>query len=160
VSISRHSLAGLVLTGGKSQRMGCDKATLMVGEQSLWRIAANRLAPHVQTVCLVGAAASLDDTRPFRLLPDDPPGFGPLGGIATGLEQSGYDHHLVLAVDYPLVRHQLLQLILHRAPGQQAVCARSTEFLEPLVGYYHADCAAVIRRMLAEGEVLTRTGSP
>jgi len=155
VSISRDILAGLVLTGGKSQRMRRDKATLVVGERSLWRMAADVLASQVDTVYLVGAVASLNNTDPYRLLPDDPPGFGPLGGIATGLEQSGYTHHLVLAVDYPLIRHELLQLIGDRATGVQAVCGRSHEFLEPLVAYYHADCAAVIRRMLAEGEIRT-----
>jgi molybdopterin-guanine dinucleotide biosynthesis protein A len=60
-----------------------------------------------------------------------------------------------MAVDYPLVQPALLRLFLARAAGVWAVCGRSSMFLEPLLGYYSAACAPVMRRMLADGELRT-----
>jgi molybdopterin-guanine dinucleotide biosynthesis protein A len=155
VIITRDEVAGLVLTGGESRRMGRDKAALTLGDRSLWQIAVAKLIPFAERILLVGEISTPIDTGPYELIPDNPPGLGPIGGIASGLEQSGCEHHLVLAVDYPLIRRELLHLILEKSHGRQAVCGRSPEFLEPLVGYYHSDCASVIRKMIAQGEIRT-----
>jgi molybdopterin-guanine dinucleotide biosynthesis protein A len=135
--------------------MGRDKATLRLAGTPLWEIVASTLEPLVDSVILVNSGSAYFSTCSCRQLTDDPPGNGPLGGIVTGLEQSGYQHHLVMAVDYPLVQPALLRLLLARAAGVWAVCGRSATFLEPLLGYYNAACAPVIRRMLAEGELRT-----
>lgn len=155
VTIPRGELAGLILMGGESVRMGRDKATLRLAGKPLWEIAVSTLRPLVDTVILVESSLSSIAPGSYRVLTDDPPGHGPLGGLVTGLEQSGYQHHLVMAVDYPLVQPALLRLLLARAAGVWAVCCRSSAFLEPLLAYYNAACAPVMRRMLAEGELRT-----
>jgi len=155
MTISRSELAGLVLVGGKSMRMGCDKATLQLAGKPLWEIAVSTLEPLVDSVILVDSGSTRQIPCSCRVLTDDPPGNGPLGGLATGLEQSGYQHHLVMAVDYPLVQSALLQLLLARAADAWAVCGRSSLYLEPLLAYYNAACAPVMRRMIAEGELRT-----
>jgi molybdopterin-guanine dinucleotide biosynthesis protein A len=182
----KSTIAGLILTGGKSSRMGQDKATLEIGDLPLWRIAIDILEPLTDKVILVGQIPSLANTAPYTMLADSPPGLGPLGGLATGLERSGYEHHLVLAVDYPLARPALFRLLLEQANQAKAVdqanavdqadavdqakavdqadavdqtnavCGRSRDHLEPLVAYYHASCADVIRAMIAENEIRTR----
>lgn len=153
--MNQTDIAGLILTGGRSTRMGLDKPTLMLAGQRMWHWAANALRPLVDAIFLVGAIDGLTADAPVSIIADNPSGLGPLGGLATGLERSGKTHHLVVAVDYPLVRPELLQLLLRRAPGHLAVCGRSGLYLEPLVGYYHSDCAAAARAMLAEGELRT-----
>jgi molybdopterin-guanine dinucleotide biosynthesis protein A len=150
--IIKNEVAGVILIGGQSVRMGTDKATRRIAGTPLWEIAERTLQPLTDRVLFVGAAQTLGDAIPRRVIDDDPPGLGPLGGIVTGLEKSGYTHHLVLAVDYPLVQQALLRLLLERAEGVWAVCGRSPEYMEPLLAYYHAACTPVIRRMLAEGE--------
>ena len=152
MAIVKSELAGLILVGGKSERMGCDKATLRLAGTPLWEIAVSTLQPFVDRVILVDSARSSTFPASYHVLYDDPPGLGPLGGLVTGLEQSGYLHHLLVAVDYPLVQPALLQLLLDRATGHWAVCGRSALFLEPMIGYYNAACAPVIRRMLAKNE--------
>lgn len=155
MTIPRSELAGLILMGGKSVRMGSDKAALLFAGKPFGENAQSILEPLVDCVIFVDAdpVSKIDDSR--RMIRDDPPGFGPLGGLVSGLEQSGYTHHLLMAVDYPLVQRSLLRLVLERAGGVWAVCGRSSSFLEPLVAYYHADCAPVIRAMIAENEIRT-----
>jgi molybdopterin-guanine dinucleotide biosynthesis protein A len=152
MSIAKSKVVGVVLTGGQSVRMGTNKATMRIGGTPLWEIAEQALRPLTDRVLFVGSAQTLGSAIPRTLIDDDPPGLGPLGGIVTGLEKSGYPHHLVLAVDYPLVQQALLRLLLRRADGVLAVCGQSPEYMEPLLAYYHVDCVPVIRQMLAEGE--------
>ncbi|HEX9750145.1 MAG TPA: molybdenum cofactor guanylyltransferase [candidate division Zixibacteria bacterium] len=150
-----EEIAGLVLIGGRSERMGRDKALLELGGRPLWQIAANTLSPLVGCVLLVGNVNVPGTGSATRRIDDDPPGLGPLGGIVTGLEKSGCAHHLVLAVDYPMVTLEFLRLLLDSADGFQAVCGQSATHLEPLVAYYHADCAPVARTMIDSGEIRT-----
>lgn len=155
VTVTRDQTAGIILTGGRSTRMGQDKALLAFGGRPLWQIAAGILEPFVGTTIFAGAVPGFDPPPPYRIVVDDPPGCGPLGGIVTGLAASGSAHNLVLAVDYPFVLEAYIGSLLSHAGDAMAVCGRSERFLEPLVGYYHAGCVPVIRRMLAEGEVRT-----
>ena len=152
---AKSTIAGLLLIGGKSRRMGRDKAVLDIGGTPLWQIAIEILKPLSDKVIVVGQIPALPNTAPYTSLADSPPGFGPMGGLATGLERSGYEHHLVLAVDYPLVRPALLRLFLEHAADAAAVCGRSHDYLEPLVAYYHISCAVVMRQMISEGEMRT-----
>src|SRR5438105_14773030 len=106
--------AGLLLTGGASRRMGRDKALLEVDGQRLVDRAAALLAAVADPVVEVGPGWSgLPAVR------EDPPGSGPLAAVSTGaaaLRRAG--HHgpaLVLAVDMPKVRVDLLRLLARRA---------------------------------------------
>lgn len=135
--------------------MGEHKATMLFAGKPLWEIASANLDPLVHQVIFVDSGSSTRFPDTCRVIRDDPPGYGPLGGIVTGLEQSGHTHHLVLAVDYPLVQGSLLRRLLARASDGWAVCGRSSSFLEPLIAYYNSACAPVIRTMIAEREIRT-----
>ncbi len=148
-------VAGIILIGGRSSRMGRDKTAIEIAGRPMWRWVADALETCTSSLYFAGEADGLDSASPFPILPDDPPGLGPLGGLATALERSGRKHNLIVAADYPLVRPKLLNLLLEKSTGHMATCGRTSEFLEPLVGYYNAACAPVIRTMLAEGELRT-----
>jgi molybdenum cofactor guanylyltransferase len=125
--------AGILLTGGRSRRLGIDKATLVVGGETLAARAGRCLAAVCAPVLEVGTGASaLPSVR------EDPPESGPLAAIAAAgaaLRARGHDGAAVLlAVDLPRVEEPLLQL-LRDLPGEptaipvvdgrlQLVCAR------------------------------------
>lgn len=155
MGIASRDIAGLILIGGRSERMGQAKALVELAGIPLWRRAVKSLTPFVSDIVFLGTVTGFAPPPPFRQIADNPSGIGPLGGLVAGLEQSGFEHHLLLAVDYPLVSPTFLQSLCDRAEGYEAVCGMNGEFVEPLVGYFHADCAPVIRRMLHEGELRT-----
>lgn len=155
MAIVKSDIAGLVLIGGQSTRMGRPKAVVELAGIPLWRRAVDSLAPHVGEVILLGDVTGFSPPSACRHFSDAPEGVGPLGGIAAGLESSGYEHHLLLAVDYPLVRSTFLELLTTDYVPAWAVCGQSSEKLEPLVAYYHRNCLSVIRTMLGEGETRT-----
>lgn len=152
MAIEQRDIAGLILIGGHSKRMGSPKAFAAFAGIPLWQHAVNSLTPHVNETFLLGNVPDHSLTPHCRKLEDAVTDMGPLGGLLAGLEHSGYMHHLLLAVDYPLVSPRLLERLKSPPKSCLAVCGHTSESVEPLVAYYHRDCAPAIRSMLDEGE--------
>jgi len=152
MAIAKTDIAGLILIGGDSTRMGRPKALVEMRGIPLWQRAVDTLGPFVNDILFLGEVPGFEPPVGTRLVKDARPGQGPLGGLLAGLSGSGYEHHLLLGVDYPLIRGAFIERLLDSADSQLAVCGKTSEALEPLVAYYHRDCMATIRTMLEEGE--------
>ncbi|MCU1459335.1 MAG: molybdopterin-guanine dinucleotide biosynthesis protein [Actinomycetia bacterium] len=134
-------IAGVLLTGGMSRRMGVDKATLRIGTETLATRAARVLSAVCDPVLEVGPGWT-----GLRAVADEPRGQGPLAALATAVDVLGATGPvLLLGVDLPLVDEGLLALIAGW-PGRgsavplqdgfpQLCCARyGPEALEQLAG--------------------------
>lgn len=96
----------LLMAGGESRRMGCDKATLTLGGEPLWRrqIRTLREAGAREIMIARGALEPLGTGEPGLIhVPDARPGCGPLGGLAAAFQRASTRRLLVLAVDLPLM---------------------------------------------------------
>src|SRR5215470_3369376 len=98
------NLTGFVLAGGKSTRMGRDKALLDWHGQTLLNHMVELLRTAADPVLVVGR----------NPLPDRLPGLGPLSGIATALEFSSTDANLIIAVDLPHLTKDFLKYLRSR----------------------------------------------
>ena len=98
------STNGFVLAGGKSRRMGQDKATLQWGGTSLLEHIILLLSTVARPVRVVGRGEFLDS------IPDK----GPMGGILTALQSTNQDNNLFLAVDLPLLTPDFLKMFHSR----------------------------------------------
>src|SRR5918999_818182 len=107
-------VAGLLLSGGASRRMGAEKALIEVGGQRLVDRAAAVLTAVADPVLEVGPGWSA-----LPAVREDPPGAGPLAALAAGaaaLRESGHDGPvLVLAGDMPQVSVHPLRFLPRRA---------------------------------------------
>jgi len=118
---TRPQLTGFILAGGKSTRMGHDKALLDWKGVTLLDHMMNLVSTVADPVHVVGRGS----------LPDRLQGFGPLSGIATALEMSATDANLVVAVDLPLLTTELLKYLRIRAELSSApliACKIGSEF--------------------------------
>jgi molybdopterin-guanine dinucleotide biosynthesis protein A len=109
-----------VLAGGRGLRMGgCDKAELRTreGESLLERLL--RFGSAVQLPCVVVGGVARSD---LLVLPDDPPGIGPIGGLRALLAHAGGVPALALACDLPYVSAALISRLAH-APCRAPVLA-------------------------------------
>jgi len=97
----RLRVGGYVLAGGRSSRMGRDKALLELGGKPLVARAVEKLQRVCADVRVVSGNDALADYAP--LVGDVHPGCGPIGGIEAALLQSSYEWNLFLAVDMPFV---------------------------------------------------------
>ena len=146
-------VSGAVLVGGKSRRMGADKAVLPVGELSLIQRVVAALREVVDELLLVGATdsryAGLGDGSVDDLVPDA----GPLAGIYSALTAMRNSLCLVVACDMPFLNIDLLRYMLLESTGWDVVVPRRAEGLEPLHAVYASSCLKPIKQMLAEGSL-------
>jgi molybdopterin-guanine dinucleotide biosynthesis protein A len=142
-------VAGLLLTGGASRRMGTDKAMIEVDGRRLVERAADALRAVADPVIEVGPGWS-----GLRAVREDPPGGGPLAAVAAGaaaLRAAGYGGPvLVLAVDMPRVGADLLRLLAGR-PGPPTAVPRADGHPQPLCARYGPDALVAVDRLLAAG---------
>ena len=143
-------IAGLVLTGGASRRMGRDKASIvLVDGRTCAQTVAERLAEVADPVLEVGPG-----TSGLTAVPDDRPGAGPLAALATGWAAlSGVGHGgpvLVLACDLPAISVPLLEL-LARARGEGTVVPVVGGRPQPLCARFGQAALDRCRSLVGEG---------
>ncbi len=131
-------MGGFVLAGGKSSRMGRDKALLEVGGVSLVGRAV-RLLQGVTGKPVIISSSPRHGLAGVSVVADDFPGWGPLGGIATALRISETDWSLVIACDLPYLTKAWLDFLIERAlkSGVDAVVPMNQKGPEPLCAAYH-----------------------
>ncbi|MEZ4358535.1 MAG: molybdenum cofactor guanylyltransferase [Kofleriaceae bacterium] len=145
-------VTGLILAGGRARRLGGrNKALLRVGGVTMIDRVTAIVRPRVAELYVSVAEPATWTDLPTVL--DDPPGQGPLAGIAAGLARApGW--LLAVAVDMPHLRGELLDLLLERAaeePMAGAVAFRLGGLPEPLVALWSASALPVVARRLARG---------
>lgn len=126
------SVLGVLLAGGQSSRMGQDKALLTLGQNTI----LERLHQQVQTLTgEVWISRQHDQQVPFaasRVIADQHPGCGPLGGIAAVAEQAlsaGFHALLIVPVDLPHCRASDLQPLLQAGQTQNTPVCFGHHFL-------------------------------
>ncbi|HVW35182.1 MAG TPA: molybdenum cofactor guanylyltransferase, partial [Acidimicrobiia bacterium] len=149
-ALSPDRVAGLLLTGGASRRMGRDKALLEVDGQRLVDRAAAVLGAVADPVLEVGPGWSgLPAVR------EDPPGSGPLAALSAGAAELRARGHsgpvLVLAVDMPRVSAELLRFLAGRAGPPATAVPRAGGHPQPMCARYGPDVLAAVDRRLAAG---------
>jgi len=143
--------AGWVLVGGRSSRMGVDKALLDVGQGALALHAVRLVAEVCETAALVGDPEKYGSLG-FPVIPDNVPGFGPLGGIETALSRSAAEWNLIVACDMPLISVEIFERLFSSAPGFDcAVPRHANGLVEPLCAVYARGCHAAVAEALAAG---------
>lgn len=147
--MSRRSRAGFVLAGGKSSRMGRDKALLAFEGGTLVGSIARKVRQAAGDVTLVGPPERYQALG-FRVIADRIPGSGPLGGVFTALEQSGAEWNLMVACDMPDVTAGLFEDLFRAAEGAALDCVTAGfgGEIHPLCAVYRRSAAAAARALI------------
>ena len=144
---------GFVVAGGRSRRMGRDKALLAWNGSTLLDHAVARLGAVCHEVRILSGTERRYVDRGLRVETDVVPDAGPLGGIYTGLVAMGDGTGLFLGVDLPFVSVELLRRLLDLSDGHDGVVPLSSRGPEPLCAVYGSACREPIRRRLQAGEL-------
>src|SRR6202453_1501432 len=151
-SIAGNCVEGFVLAGGRSTRMGQDKALLQLAGRSLVELALDKLrsigvaAPRI-------AAARSDLSSHAPVVPDLHQGCDPLSGIEAALAATTQPLNLFLPVDMPLLPPRFLNWMLQRAEitGAWVTVPRINGWPQPLCAVYHRDVLRPIMASLLAG---------
>jgi molybdopterin-guanine dinucleotide biosynthesis protein A len=151
-SAARKATA-IILSGGKSRRMGRDKSLLEIeGFPMIERIAAT-LRPLFDELLI-----SANDVEKYRFLglpvvPDEQPDQGPLMGILSGLKRSSNDLNFVIACDVPDPDPEMIASMIDQADGVDAVMPKpGEERYEPLIAVYRKSVIPHAEKILADGQ--------
>jgi len=147
-----------ILAGGRSSRMGRDKALLELAGRPL-------IAHAIGLLRSIGfepqiAGSRLDLVHFAYSIPDNYPGCGPLGGIEAALTTSSSRLNLFLPVDLPLIPPAFLSWLMERAESTQA-CATIPYYLarpQPLCAIYSKDLLPGLKAALAAGSYKVMDG--
>lgn len=150
-------LYGLVLAGGRSRRMGQDKATLRAGDGTQLEQAMALLAPHVARAFVsVRPDQRSDPLRArFEQIEDTRENLGPIAGILAAQERHPDCAWLVLACDLPLLDAATLEFLVRaRAPERLATAFRSSHdrLPEPLCAVYEPASRVPLAAYVARGQ--------
>lgn len=146
--------AAALLAGGRSTRMGRDKAGLEIDGQPLWRIQLDKLrALHPAELYISGRPDGPYAGEGTEIVCDAlPGGLGPLAGLAAVLERAQSPRLLILAIDLPRMTTAWLHQLLEKTrPDRGCVPERGGGF-EPLAALYPRTALPFIQSQLVEAD--------
>ena len=147
----KRALSAAILAGGRATRFGgVNKGTLVVGSTAIVDRLLEALHDVAHDIFVVGRDDPAWTSRGLRVIADEKPGSGPLGGIYTALAHSPSDRTLVVACDMPFVSAPLLRR-LAAVDEADVVIPRHARGYEPLCAIYSRACADDIRERLTRG---------
>jgi molybdopterin-guanine dinucleotide biosynthesis protein A len=150
-----NRVAGIVLCGGRSSRMGRPKAWLPFGGEALLQRAVRILQQVVDPVVVVAAPGQDLPALPSSVLVahDDRQYLGPLNGLATGLSALGSqaDAAYLSSCDVPFLRPEFVRQVVERLGPADIAIPEVGGFKHPLAAAYRANTLPVVRELLAAG---------
>ena len=141
--------AGYVLAGGRSSRMGLDKALLPFRGRTLVECVAQNVATAAGSVKLVGAISKYGFLQ-IPIIEDRVPHCGPLSGIEAALADSTAELTLITACDMPSLNPDFLQWMLREAENSAASVTWVEN--EPLCAVYRPSAHAAAALALSQGK--------
>ncbi len=145
-------VTGVILAGGESRRMGCDKSLLPIDGARFIEHIHRRLAALFDEVILVTNSPGLYQDIPCRKVPDIYYAKGALAGIHSGLCHAGNDQVFAVACDMPYVSAEVIGELCRFGAEADVVIPRSASGLEPLHALYHKRCLPAMEEILDRGQ--------
>ena len=145
-----EEITGVILAGGKSKRMGQDKALLPLAGKSMIEIVIDRMASLFNSVKIIAGRTERYTDFGVPVLKDAIPDFGPLGGIFTALKETGAEFSFIVGCDMPFINMELVWTICEKRAGTDLVVPKIKGFFEPLFGIYAKTCLPAIEKLISE----------
>jgi molybdopterin-guanine dinucleotide biosynthesis protein A len=146
-------VAGVILCGGKSSRMGRPKAWLPVGDEVMLQRVVRVIGGVLNPVIVVAAPGQ--DVPPLpegvRVVRDEVEGKGPLGGLAAGLKavQGSADAAYLSACDVPFLTEAFVERVVSLLGVIGVAVPRADGYFHPLAAAYRVSVLPVVLELLA-----------
>ncbi len=153
----QEAVSAVILAGGRSRRMGREKATVPLAGRTLLQRTIDAveqvrgLAEVILVLAPEQAEPQVECRVPLVIARDEIEGEGPLAGLARGLAAAVSPVYLVLGCDTPFVRPALLELLAERAREQVVVMPIHRGLAQPLCSAGHREVLPTIEALLVEG---------
>jgi molybdenum cofactor guanylyltransferase len=139
-----------ILAGGKSTRMGQDKATIRIGEKALIHLVFDKVKDVFDEVMILSKFHETIEGINAPVLQDIVPYGGTMAGIVSALLYSKTPYVFVVACDMPFLSTEALTYMAHEATGEDIVIPKTRFGFEPLHAIYNRSCVAPFFRLIEQ----------
>ena len=147
-----NDITGIILSGGKSLRMGENKSFLKVGNKTAISIAIDLMKSIFHNVLLITNEPDLYVNYGVSLYEDIYKGLGPLTGIHSGLVNSNTEKNFILSCDMPLMNVKMIQCIIEYPSTSLITVPKADGFIQQLCGLYSKSLIPKIETLLKYSE--------
>jgi molybdenum cofactor guanylyltransferase len=147
-----RDVCAVILAGGKSRRMGSNKALLDIGGKPMIQLLIDRIRPVTDRILISSNDCLSYRFLDFPVIPDHFAGHGPLAGFHSAMIQNVCSLYIMLACDLPNLKTPLLRKLVSMAEGYDAAIPRTRDGLaHPLCAVYRRTCLPSVEHALERG---------
>lgn len=140
--------SGILLAGGKSSRMGEDKAFMRYHNRYLYEYSLSILNLFSEEIILSSANPRFKNLE-YPCISDEISNLGPLGGIYSCLKLIKNESAIVLPCDLPFITGKIIEFLIENSGGYDITIALNHEKRpEPLIGIYSSSLIPLIKEMI------------
>jgi molybdopterin-guanine dinucleotide biosynthesis protein A len=145
-------MTGIILSGGKSVRMGENKAFIEIDGVPIIHRIYTLFKELFQETIIVTNQKELFLNFDSRIYTDLLPNKGALGGLYTGVFFSNFPYSFCVACDMPFINKSLVQYLIKNTEGYDVIVPQTKDGLQPLHAIYSKNCLDSIQKTIEGGK--------
>lgn len=143
-------ISGIILSGGKSTRMGQDKGLIELNGKPM----IQHVIDHIDPICeevLISANDNAYERFGYPVYPDEINDIGPAGGIISCLKHSTNEKNIIISCDLPYASTHFLRNLLGLSGDYQITIPKSGPYHQPLCAIYSKEVQSVFLECVNKG---------
>ena len=149
----RQKITGIILCGGKSKRMGTNKALLKLNGKFVIQYVVDVLNIFCDEILLSANSKELEVLN-IPIIRDEFSGIGPIAGIYSTLKQSNNAINIILSCDTPFINEGFVRYLLDNANNYDVVLPVFENHLQPMTGIFNKNIAHHILNEIKQGNYI------
>lgn len=151
------TITGIILSGGKSKRMGVNKSFLKIGEQTIIERTSELMKGLFHRVLLITNTPDEYKFLGLEIFEDVYKNVGPLAGIHSGLFHSAADKIFVISCDMPFVDKGVINFIINYKTDRLITITKADGFIQQLCGLYSKKVLPEIEKLIKDKGIIAET---
>lgn len=146
-------MTGIILAGGKSSRMGRNKAFLEWEGRPLIERTLDIFTSVFAEVLISANNPELYSQYDLKVVPDNFLEMGPMGGLEACLKVAKYEYSFFAACDMPFLEEEVIRFMAAQLGDEKILVPKIQEKIHPLHAFYHRDCQKELEAHLQDGHL-------
>ena len=146
-------VTGIILAGGKSIRMGENKALMKLGSKTVIERMVDIVQPLFSNIILISNTPEEYKFLQLPIFSDVYKYRGPLAGIHSALKNSQTEKNFILSCDIPLMSHAMINYIIQYKTNKPVTICKATGYTQPLAGLYNKSILSKAEKYLNDFEL-------
>lgn len=146
-------ISGIILAGGKSSRMGINKAFLLIDGEMIIARTVKMMSLLFKNLMIIANTPEEYEFLNLPMFKDIYREKGPLGGIHSGLIHSKTEKNFVISCDMPFMTEQMINYIINYKTQKPVVFCKAAGYMQPLAGLYSRSIVKKMEQFLSTENV-------